>query len=186
MKKALFLILLSAILFTCSEDPDPCEAMTCNNGGHCEDGSCVCAEGWTGSFCNKRKDPTTIIISKIVVTKFPPKTSGGANWDASDGPDIYGAVYDDNELLLRATGIISNATTTPLTWSATTEEQKLHLSASERYTFELWDDDGSSDQWMGGIIGYLYDEEDDMPSEIVFTAVGASVSYTFTVEYGFE
>ena len=31
---------------------DECEGVTCNNGGVCDDGTCQCDEGYTGSSCD--------------------------------------------------------------------------------------------------------------------------------------
>ena len=30
---------------------DPCDGITCTNGGQCIDGSCVCQQGYTGQYC---------------------------------------------------------------------------------------------------------------------------------------
>lgn len=42
--------LVSIALFSCKKD-DPCEDVTCLNGGTCNNGSCSCATGYEGSTC---------------------------------------------------------------------------------------------------------------------------------------
>jgi uncharacterized protein (TIGR02145 family) len=53
MKKDLcFIGILAAVMLSwgCS---DPCEDVSCANGGVCVDGNCSCAEGWTGDDCTE-------------------------------------------------------------------------------------------------------------------------------------
>ncbi|MBL0315977.1 MAG: calcium-binding EGF-like domain-containing protein [Flavobacteriales bacterium] len=40
-----------AIVSCKKEDPDPCENVTCQNGGSCNNGSCSCATGYEGATC---------------------------------------------------------------------------------------------------------------------------------------
>jgi len=53
--------LMLAILFlglgmlTTSCEQDPCEDVTCLNGGSCEDGDCVCPDRYTGEECETDK-----------------------------------------------------------------------------------------------------------------------------------
>lgn len=58
----LFSILLSLLAISCKEEP--CETITCLNGGTCqeEDGSCVCQEGYEGDFCEN------LVIQKFLGT----------------------------------------------------------------------------------------------------------------------
>ena len=49
MKKLLFLFaIISMSLFACK---DACEDVTCQNGGTCDDGTCICADGYSGTNC---------------------------------------------------------------------------------------------------------------------------------------
>lgn len=55
------LILLTLILFVSTlcftacnkddDDPNPCENVSCDNGGTCDNGDCNCLEGFTGTNC---------------------------------------------------------------------------------------------------------------------------------------
>lgn len=55
LRIALPLMLGSILLAACK--PDPCEALTCENGGVCNGGECDCPEGFTGPACNISLDP---------------------------------------------------------------------------------------------------------------------------------
>ncbi len=46
----LFPILMMAVLFA-SSCSNPCEDVICLNGGVCDDGTCICPEGFTGDNC---------------------------------------------------------------------------------------------------------------------------------------
>ena len=46
----LLILAISLCVFSCSSDP--CEDITCLNGGSCDDGSCACPDGWTGADCS--------------------------------------------------------------------------------------------------------------------------------------
>ncbi len=42
---------LAGVLFTGCKKDDPCENVTCQNGGTCNNGSCSCPSGYEGSTC---------------------------------------------------------------------------------------------------------------------------------------
>lgn len=54
-----FFKLLIGIFIICSAgcQPDACKDVTCLNGGACNDGTCICPTGFTGTYCE-----TTVII----------------------------------------------------------------------------------------------------------------------------
>lgn len=49
--KLLLFVAVLAIPFAGCKEEDPCEGVTCLNGGTCADGSCDCPAGYTGSNC---------------------------------------------------------------------------------------------------------------------------------------
>lgn len=48
-------------LFACKKE-DPCENVSCQNGGTCDDGTCICINGFSGQFCQTAPDPCAGII----------------------------------------------------------------------------------------------------------------------------
>lgn len=44
---------INTLRYILHTDPviDPCETITCSNGGTCEDGMCLCASGFSGTMC---------------------------------------------------------------------------------------------------------------------------------------
>ena len=49
---AILALAMSTTFISCKkDDPDPCESVTCLNGGTCSDGNCSCATGYEGSTC---------------------------------------------------------------------------------------------------------------------------------------
>ena len=45
-------VLITAILFIPSCSSDPCEEISCLNGGICTEGTCDCPPGWSGDDCS--------------------------------------------------------------------------------------------------------------------------------------
>ena len=40
--------------------PGLCIPADCNNNGQCQEGECICSDGWKGSACNEGKLPRGI------------------------------------------------------------------------------------------------------------------------------
>ena len=61
MSRLLPLLIILALVFTSckKEDNDPCKDKVCMNGGTCVDGTCVCANGYTGANCETAPNPCT-------------------------------------------------------------------------------------------------------------------------------
>ncbi len=51
------LICVLGVLSCKKEDKDPCETVTCLNGGICDDGTCICINGFSGQLCETPPDP---------------------------------------------------------------------------------------------------------------------------------
>ena len=52
-----YLIFSTVLLFLFSCQKDPCENLTCLNGGTCVDGDCDCPDGFIGPDCGLELDP---------------------------------------------------------------------------------------------------------------------------------
>lgn len=163
------------------DDPDPCEGVTCLNGGACVNGSCDCADGYSGPSCADQITPTKVRISKIKITSFP-QYDGGSSWDIGSGPDIY------VELLLGSTQIheqptmYENATSTQ-DYTYTPSSYIDLTDATAQYTIRLYDyDSGSAADFMGGILFYPYSNTGGFPTTINLDA-GGDVTFELTVSY---
>jgi PKD repeat protein len=160
---------------------DPCANVTCLNGGNCVNGQCVCAQGYTGIDCSQLITPSKVIISKIIVTRFPP-TDNGAGWDLTSGPDIYVTVDRDPNNIWTSPTYYQNANP-----SLTYEFNPLpHIEVNNptsQITIRLWDyDDLDSDDFMGGIIFTPFLSSLGFPTERTLDA-GAAVAFRITLRY---
>ncbi len=75
-------------------NPDPCEGVTCQNGGACLEGKCQCPTGFTGANCETQATPKSVKVTSISIKKYPATKTDGSKWD-TDGsaPDLYPAIY---------------------------------------------------------------------------------------------
>jgi len=191
MKKiGTFVILLAYLLLAgCSKNnADPCENVSCLNGGTCANGTCNCPEGFTGSDCSQEKTPTSMVIKSITVTKFSKTTSNGAGWDLTSGPDLtFVLVNKTKNTSYQHDKYIENVTTT----TAKFGNLELTVSPTDRYVIELYDYDLGltnlidPDDFMGGIdVSYLWDKGGKFPKKIALDA-GGSVGFEFELIYKF-
>lgn len=73
-------------------DIDRCIGIECLNGGFCDDGTCICPDGFTGEFCEIKKEIDSLILQKIIVSHFWSNKDDwdiGRDLDSLPGPDIY-------------------------------------------------------------------------------------------------
>lgn len=183
MKKYLFIpMLIVAALFGngCKKEnggpfkKDPCKDKICLNGGYCEDGTCVCPQGYTGTDCSAQVTPSKISVTNIEVTKF------NQNGDPDDAlPDIYVKLKDGSTVLLKASNAYTNAISpgsyvyTPVT--------PVELNAFTSYTMELWDYDAISDDLLQSITFASYSSTGGFPTTIVKD--DGVFAFTLTVTY---
>ena len=128
---------------------DPCAGISCQNGGTCVNGTCNCPTGWTGTLCQTAATPTSVLVTKFVVTAYP-STSGGAGWDPFSGTDMYvalnqGSTAENNVLW---TSYYENATGTKnynVNWTIP--------NPTLDHVVSLWDSDTpDADDFMCGVI----------------------------------
>ncbi len=153
MKKTINLLLGLVFLFSFMAcEKDPCESTQCQNGGNCINGSCLCAEGWTGTTCGTHTAPKKITITKIEVA-FPLNNQSGTYWDDDFAPDLYIKLLQNNSLYWQSP--YGNNNSTGLTYispSPYVEITDIHAEMMLRLMDE--DDDFDSndpDDFMGGV-----------------------------------
>lgn len=177
MKKSCFFLLL-LLLASCEkntppESPkDPCENVTCLNGGACVDGSCNCPTAWTGPDCSWERIPQKMKYGKIKITAFPP-TDNGAGWDLTSGPDVYLRISRGNTVL-HTTNYVQNL--------SGQHEWVVNFDIdypTETYSIAAYDyDDGlTDDDFLGGISFVPYLSGQKFPVWYPVTCSGCTVSF---------
>ncbi len=149
----------------CETKIDQCANIVCQNGGTCSNGSCSCTERYTGVNCQSQKTPVSIIITQIVVNKFPVLAPDGSNWDAFGGkPDLLVTLDQGTPVLYTSDvkqditeGVVSTFTTRlPVTIS----------QISQSLNVRLYDSDLTVNDPMGGYAVTLYSSSNAFPSRI--------------------
>ncbi len=182
--KILFRLLFFAVLTTAfvSCEKDPCQTVTCLNGGTCVNGQCLCPEGYTGADCSQQVTPSKIRVTKIEITKFPPATDNGAGWDLTSGADIYPAIYKGSTELYSPTNFYQNADPS-LTYSFDVSPVLDLNDPQDQYQIDLYDyDDFDADDFMGGIIFTPYSNNNGFP-DIIDLDAGGAVAFKVHVNY---
>ena len=179
------LFLSTLVLNSCKKDDpepvDPCENVTCLNGGTCVNGACDCADGYSGPSCADQITPIKIRISTIKITDFP-QYDGGSSWDFGSGPDIYVELLLGNTTIHEQPTMFENANATQ-DYTYTPSSLVDLTDATAQYTIRLYDyDSGSDDDFMGGILFYPYSNTNGFPTTINLDA-GGDVTFELTVSY---
>jgi hypothetical protein len=185
MKRIIPLMLIASItLFTCSKDEDPCEAITCLNGGECANGLCKCSERYKGPDCSQQVTPSKIKITKITVTGFPATESNGAGWDLTDGADIFPFLFVGNTVIYDSPVLQPNAN--PSIDYDFTPTSPIEINPTTTYTLSLYDyDDTSADDFMGGVVFTPYESSNGFPEVLDLAPVGGSVTFKLHISYIF-
>lgn len=166
------------------DDPkpsDPCQNITCLNGGYCANGQCVCPKGYTGANCSQQVTPSQMRITKIEVTRFP-ATDGGAGWDLTSGPDIYPTFSLGSSTIWNSPTYYENANPS-LVYEFIPNPAIVLSSPISQYTISLYDyDDLDADDFMGGINFTPYSSTGGFPTTRTIDA-GGSVAFRLTFTY---
>ena len=195
MKNYLFIAMIALSVMVAGgckkkKDADPCEGKVCLNGGTCSQGVCLCPAGYTGADCGTQITPTIITIDSIRVTKFPPLTPSGGNWDTFPAtgngvkPDIYcvvKAVGGSTELITTKASIISNASV---------QSYILPMFATDftdlvqQYNITLWDDDDfSGSDNMGSFDFSIYNNTNKFPTKYKISNTTGTLEFELTLKY---
>lgn len=180
---ALLVLICATTFFGCrKEDPngnspnDPCYNKICKNGGYCQDGTCICPAGWTGSDCGTQVTPSKITVTKITVTNF------NQNGDPDDTyPDIYVILKSGSTQLYNSPTYYTDATS-PGSYDFI-PSVPIDLNAIASYSMQLWDFDAISDDLLHSISFTPYSSTGGFPAYLTVNAGSFSckvyVSYTY-------
>jgi hypothetical protein len=191
--KLVLSILIITMVVSCSEDdgptapaapPDPCDGVTCLNGGYCVNGECSCPVGYSGPDCGTVLTPVTMKITKIVVTKFPASMADGSGWDNFDGPDVYPKVeLNDVEIFKSPMYFDDVAPGTVLTYTQGFPVTLDH--PTQEYTIVLWDYDSLNDDDMIGGYNFTPFGGTSHPATLQLGSANDDIQMTLHVTYVF-
>ncbi|MBW8051719.1 MAG: hypothetical protein FVQ77_15545 [Cytophagales bacterium] len=187
--KSLFfavLMLMGVLAFTgCKKDP--CEGVTCQNSGTCNEGTCKCPAGFSGTFCGTEVTPTTITLTKVVMDQFPP-LDNGSDWDGAlcggANPDISIGLWNGSSYIYTS-GTYSDVV--PGTQKTYTLGLPITINnPTGTYAVDLFDDDTgvcAPDDYMGGLEFVPYTSGNGFPSTIRVDNLTAQIDVTLHVTY---
>lgn len=193
MKKLTQVLAMSLTLFflfsACSKK-DPCEGVTCQNGGICTDGTCQCPSGFEGQFCETASLPKAVNISAIKVTKLPATKTDGSKWDNDN---------TEPDLVLTLVTVKADNTVESTVW--TSDLVKLNAPVTQQHDFTiilpklrmtdftktyalfLFDKDDTTSENMGGISFNLKDMTKNKPATITLDCATCKVAFEVKVTY---
>lgn len=176
----MFLLMLGMI----SCQGDPCEGSMCANGGVCLDGSCDCPEQFTGRACDEQATPDKLHVRGIAITRFP-STNDNMTWDATDGPDLYFRLYEEDYPLAQPIIPIENAGGTDMMYFFIESFDMRH--ATQPHVIELFDYDGAGipSQKLGSVTFIPYHSTNGFPETIVIDD-GGPIAFVMILEYKYN
>lgn len=171
--RAFIAMMIIVALMGCAKEKDPCEGVTCENGGICADGSCNCIGLWMGPNCSQQITPLLLSTFGVQITKLPSTDAGGAGWDLTSGPDVYVVVKQNGNVLLSTSDNWAQNATPGITWN---EGFSTNFPLNP-ITVELWDyDDFDSDDYMGAIQGTIYSSSNKFPEFVTMDCSGCNIA----------
>ena len=145
---------------------NPCNGITCFNGGICTSGQCICASGWTGNFCEQQSTTLGMRITSVTINAIPALNA----WDGSTGPDVY--------INLSGNGIDKTSSTLwdiesfnlPLLFISIFPTTLSQPSAT--YSLTIYDEDAITDDGMLGLSITPTSLDSGWPATIVYDQDG--------------
>ncbi len=179
------LVMLLFLMAACKEDP--CQDITCVNDGYCEDGACVCPEGYNGTNCGNQITPAEIRLSEIRVIDWPAMRENGLPWDSDSGPDLSFELRDE------ADNVILTSDTTFFDVQEGADIANPYLPffrfdeiGAQRYQFRLYDEDaGGFREFMEGIEFSLYSSFNGFPDPLTIDG-GGDLKVELYLSYHFD
>lgn len=206
MLKINLLIPCFFLLLMVSCTKDPCRESICLNGGFCEDGTCRCAEGYSGEHCDiydlcyqvvcplggpcengECLPPRIVQISKIEVIRFPGVKQMGTPWDLGMPPDNAADIFPH---ILKNSGQVwwgqAFAVTNAIPGNVYSffPNPPVNLSnPAEQYEIGLLDSDvPSPPETMGKIPFVPFSNGNGLPHEMVVDP-GGPLAFRLTLNY---
>lgn len=182
MRKALILSFLAAMMLatSCKKEPiepppppDPCENITCFNGGVCINGACDCPPQYTGPACSQEVHPIKMKVGTIKLTDFPPTAAGGAGWDTFDGADVYITIHKAGVLIFE-TGYFENLTGAQ---NFTANFEFSDPTATHQMSVYDYDFGITTDDYIGGISFTPYQSGAGFPTSYTLDCTGCVVEF---------
>ena len=173
------LLLFAVSTITCKKS-DPCEGVTCQNGGICKNGDCDCPPGYTRALCQLEVVPSSIKIESVRINYFP-TTDGGVSWDLLDGPDVYLIIKDGAQVLYTGPFFEDAVLGQNLTFYPSYTD----FFPERPLTFEVWDwdDNITAPDFMGAIEGKMYRAGQGFPAQFTMQCGACVVSFDVQVSY---
>jgi len=132
--------------------------------------------------CKKEEAPDQVMINSINITDFPMTNDAGGSWDASDDADLYIAVAESNVIVWTAPSYFENATnTTEYLFTPSSAIPFLTLTNECQIDFYDWED-GTSDEWMGGVEFTFEDFKEEAKETLSLTS--GTFTMTLNLEWG--
>ena len=176
----LVMIMMAFFIFTSCEE-DPCDNKLCENGAICDDGTCLCSEGFKGELCNEKIWPYRMRLSFVKLTRFP-ASYAGMFWDSLDGPDIYFELFQDSFPIGKPLELILNAPVDQYyNFSISVIEMR---NITNQHSMKLFDYEGFNltPDFMGEVEFIPFNEEGGFPDTIVLDN-GGPVAFVIGVTY---
>jgi hypothetical protein len=182
MKAHIFILTTLALLIFSACKKDPCDGVSCKNGGDCVNGECSCPTGFTGPDCGTRIVPSSITVRQIVVNDFPLVDASGGAWDLSSGADLYVRV-DQGGNYVGQTTAYPNTVATPVAYT----DEFILVKSAESVCFSLYDyDDFDSDDFIGGVCFDPFDSSNTgFPATLPLTCGTCNAAIEISLDYDF-
>ena len=188
MKSKCTILVLTILLFSSCNHQDnssgslfkgnPCEEKDCGNG-YCQDGDCICNDGYKGKNCKKEIVPSEVVINTIKLNDFPIK-DGEYNWDNwSTYADLYFVLKKNNETIYKMEDYIEEAGARYYTLydGSIVIEDPLR-----QCVIELYDYDSTSDDDLIGKCSFIPYEKGIAFPETLHLEEG-NISFKLSIEY---